>query len=49
MRMKMTEQEYKELIAHFAFLEDKVEEGYKRETSRLLERLKEEYHKYVVK
>lgn len=47
--MKMTEQEYKELMAHFYFLEDKVEACYKRETERVLERLEEEYKKYVVK
>lgn len=32
--MKMTEQEYKELIAHFEFIEDKVEACYKRERLR---------------
>lgn len=47
--MKMTEQEYKELIAHFEFIEDKVEACYKQETKRVLERLKEEYKKYVVR
>lgn len=47
--MKMTEKEYEELIAHFAFLEDKVDPGYKRETEKVLENLKEEYKKYVVK
>lgn len=47
--MKMTEHEYEDLIAHFVFLEDKVEECYKRETKAVLERLKEEYRKYVVK
>lgn len=47
--MKMTQQEYDELIAHFAFLEDKVEACYKQETEKVLERLKEEYKKYVVK
>lgn len=47
--MKMTEQEYKELMAHFYFLEDKVEACYKRETERVLENLEEEYKKYVVK
>lgn len=47
--MKMTQQEYDELIAHFAFIEDKVDPGYKRETEKVLERLKEEYKQYVVK
>lgn len=47
--MRMTEQEYKDLIAHFEFLEDKVEACYKRETEQVLERIKEEYKKYVIK
>lgn len=47
--MRMTEEEYEELIGRFVFLNDKVEECYKRETKELLERLKDEYKKYVVK
>lgn len=47
--MKMTEQEYKELIAHFEFIEDKVEACYKKETEKVLENIKEEYRKYIVK
>ncbi|MDU6263736.1 MAG: hypothetical protein E6600_04470 [Anaerocolumna aminovalerica] len=47
--MKMTVQEYEELIAHFEFLEDKVESCYKRETEQVLERIKEKYKKYIVK
>lgn len=47
--MKMTEQEYNELIAHFEFIEDKVEACYKRETERVLENIKEEYKKYIIK
>lgn len=47
--MKMTEQEYKELIAHFEFIEDKVEACYKRETERVPENIKEEYKKYIIK
>lgn len=47
--MKMTEQEYKELIAHFEFIEDKVEACYKRETERVLKNIKEEYKKYIIK
>lgn len=47
--MKMTQKEYDELIAHFAFLEDKVDPGYKRETENVLENLKKEYKKYIVK
>lgn len=47
--MKMTREEYEELIAHFEFLEDKVESCYRRETGRVLERLKENYGRYVEK
>lgn len=47
--MKMTGKEYEELIAHFEFLEDKVESCYKRETRQVLERLKKEYRRYVEK
>lgn len=46
--MKMTEQEYRELIAHFEFLEDKVEKCYKRETTEVLKRLKKEYSTKIV-
>lgn len=46
--MKMTVTEYKELIAHFEFLEDKVEACYKRETEQVLEKIKEEYKQYVI-
>lgn len=46
--MKITETEYKELIAHFEFLEDKVEDCYKRETEQVLEKIKEEYKQYVI-
>lgn len=37
--MQMTEQEYKDLMAHF----------YRRETDRVIERLEEEYKQYVKK
>lgn len=47
--MKMTQQEYEELIANFAFLEDKAAACFKEETSKVLEQLKNEYQKYVVK
>lgn len=47
--MKMTENEYKELIAHLEFLNDKVEKCYKRETDAVVKKLKEEYEKYVIK
>lgn len=45
--MKMSKEEYEELMAHFYFLEDKVDEGYKRETTAVVERLAEEYRKFV--
>lgn len=47
--MKMTETEYRELIARFEFLEDKVEACYKRETEQVLENIKEEYKRYIIK
>lgn len=47
--MKMTQQDYEKLIAHFEFLEDKVDPCYKRETERVLENIKEEYKKYIVR
>lgn len=46
--MQMTIEEYNELIAHFEFLEDKVEECYKHETEQVLENIKEEYKQYVI-
>ena len=47
--MKMTEKEYKELIAHFNFLADKADEAYEREVQKVVERLKEEYKRYIIK
>lgn len=47
--MKMTKEEYNELIAHFTFLEDKVEACYKRETEKVLENIKKEYAQYIEK
>lgn len=47
--MKMTDKEYGELMEHFEFLEDKVEACYKRETKAVLQYLKAEYEKYVVR
>lgn len=47
--MTMTQKEYKELIAHFEFLNDKVEDCYKQETNAVVERLKKEYEKFVEK
>lgn len=47
--MKMTEEEYNDLIGHFRFLNDKVEECYKRETNSVVKRLEEEYRKHIVK
>lgn len=40
--MKMNEREYKELIVHLEFLQDKAE------TRKVKERLKKEYRKFVV-
>ena len=37
--MQMTEQEYKDLMAHFYFLNDKVDDVYRRETDRVIENL----------
>lgn len=45
--MKMTKKEYEDLMAHLYFLNDKDEKCYKRETDAVVERLKEEYEKYV--
>lgn len=47
--MQMTEQEYKDLMARFYFLNDKVDDVYRRETDRVIERLEEEYKQYVKK
>lgn len=47
--MKMTEKEYKELMAHFNFLADKADEAYEREVQKVVERLKEEYKRYIIK
>lgn len=47
--MKMTEKEYRDLIAHFNFLADKADEAYEREVQKVVERLEEEYRKYIIK
>lgn len=47
--MKMTEKEYKELMSHFYFIADKVEDCYFKEVQRVLEKLEKEYKKYVTK
>ena len=47
--MKMTEKEYKELIAHFNFLADKADPAYEREVQKVVERLEEEYKRCIVK
>lgn len=47
--MKMTKQEYDELMAHFYFLNDKVEECYRRETNAVIDRLEKEYSQYIEK
>lgn len=47
--MKMTEKEYKELIAHFNFLLDKVDPAFQREAEKVVERLEEDYKKYIIK
>lgn len=47
--MKMTEKEYRELIAHFNFLADKADPAYEREVQKVVERLEEEYKRYVIK
>lgn len=36
--MQMTEQEFKDLMAHFYFLGDKIDPVYKRETDKVIER-----------
>lgn len=45
--MKLTEKDYELLIGRFEFLNDKVESCYKEETDSFVNRLKEEYKKYV--
>lgn len=45
--MKLTKQEYEELIANLEFLNDKVEDCYKQETDAIVKKLKEEYKKFV--
>lgn len=45
--MKLTKQEYEELIANLEFLNDKVENCYKQETDTIVKKLKEEYKKFV--
>lgn len=47
--MQMTEAEYKELMAHFYFLNDKVDDVYRRETDKVIERIEEEYKQYAKK
>lgn len=47
--MKMTEKEYKELIAHFNFLLDKVDPAFQQEAEKVVERLEEEYKQFIVK
>ena len=47
--MKMTESEYEVLCQHLEFLNDKVQYCYKAETDAVVERLKEEYRKAVIK
>lgn len=47
--MKMTENEYKELMRYFEFFNDKVESCYRKETDALIKKLEEEYARYVVK
>lgn len=45
--MKMTEEEYDDLMAHFDFLGDKIEPCYKRETDAVIRRLKDEYREHI--
>ena len=47
--MKMTEKEYKELIAHFNFLLDKVDPAFQQEAEKVVECLEEEYKQFIVK
>lgn len=45
--MKITQKEFDDLMAHFYFLEDKVEACYKRETRVVLRNLEKEYSQYI--
>lgn len=45
--MKLSEQEYKELIANLEYLQDKVESCYQDETKAFIENLKKEYKKHI--
>jgi hypothetical protein len=47
--MQMTEQEFKDLMAHFYFLGDKIDPVYKRETDKVIENIEKEYKQYVKK
>lgn len=47
--MQMTEQEFKDLMAHFYFLGDKIDPVYKRETDKAIENIEKEYKQYVKK
>lgn len=47
--MQMTEQEYKDLMAQFYFLGDKIDPVYKREADKLIESIEKEYRQYVKK
>lgn len=46
---QMTEQEFKDLMAHFYFLGDKIDPVYKRETDKVIENIEKEYKQYVKK
>ena len=46
--MKMTEKEYKDLIAHFNFLADKADPAYEREVQKVVERLRHMVSPYMV-
>ena len=47
--MKMTEKEYRDLIARIRFIADKTDEAYEKEVDRAVERLEEEYKRYIIK
>lgn len=47
--MKMTEKEYKDLIARIRFIADKCDECYEKEVDRAVERIEEEYKKCIIK
>ena len=47
--MQMTEQEFKDLMAHFHFLGDKIDPVYQRETDKVIENIEKEYKQYVKK